>query len=163
MRSRKREKPALFELESLLSVIRLQFSNEVSEVFDSDDLEVERSPTTGRIRYIYIGGKLMGSIRAQDGRFIPTIEGAKLIMEKLPYPKKRVVVSEEAAPFVAEGKTLFCKHVLDLDPELRAGEEVLVVDPNGKLIALGRTVLAAEEIKVKSRGKAVKIRRGIKK
>ncbi|HDI32093.1 MAG TPA: pseudouridine synthase [Thermofilum sp.] len=163
MYEKRRERPTLLELESLLSIIRLQFSNEVSEIFINNNLEVERSPSTGRIRYVYINGKLVGSIRVQDGRFIPTIDGAKLILEKLPYPRKRVIVSEEAAPFIAEGKTVFCKHVIDLDPELRAGEEVLVIDPYGKLIALGKTVLAADEIKAKSRGKAVKIRRGTKK
>ncbi|MFU8768090.1 MAG: PUA domain-containing protein [Candidatus Methanoperedens sp.] len=39
-----------------------------------------------------------------------------------------MVVNSDSAPFVAKGKTAFARHVVDADPEIRAGQEVLVVD-----------------------------------
>ena len=162
--NKKRLKLSRLELESLTSVLALQFSREVAEMFmDMGSLlEVEKSSSTGRIRHVYLRDKLIGTIRAQDGMFIPTIEGARIILKKLKYPKKRVVVTDDAAPFIATGKTLFCKHVKEVDPELRAGEEVFVVDSRDELLAVGKVALSADEIKTKDRGRAAKIRKGVK-
>ncbi|OYT31543.1 MAG: pseudouridine synthase, partial [Thermofilum sp. ex4484_79] len=53
--------------------------------------------------------------------------------------------------------------VVNVDPEIRAGEEVLVVDEEDRLLAIGRAVLAAQEMLSFKRGIAVKVRRGVKK
>ena len=57
-----------------------------------------------------------------------------------------MVLNDDAAPFVAKGKTAFCKFVVDCDPEIRAYEEVLLVDKDDKLLATGQALLAAPEI-----------------
>ena len=67
----------------------------------------------------------------------------------------RVVASDDAAPFVAKGGNVFAKHVLSVDPEIRAGEEVLVVDSQDRLLATGTAVLAPEEMLQIKRGLAV--------
>ena len=56
-------------------------------------------------------------------------------------------MNDDAAPFVAKGKTAFCKFVLDCDPEIRALEEVLLVDKDDNLLATGQALLCAAEIK----------------
>jgi predicted RNA-binding protein (TIGR00451 family) len=70
------------------------------------------------------------------------------------------MVSEEAAPFVATGKTVFAKHVISADPEIRPAEEVLVVDPGDRLLASGRALLSGEEMMAFKTGVAVVVRRG---
>ena len=61
---------------------------------------------------------------------------------------------------MARGGTLFAKHVTEVDPDIRAGEEVLVVDEEGSLIATGKAHLSPEEMIQMNRGPAVKIRKG---
>jgi uncharacterized protein with predicted RNA binding PUA domain len=66
----------------------------------------------------------------------------------------------DVAPYVARGGTAFAKHVVGVDPDIRAGEEVLVVDEDGRLIATGRAVLSPEEMMELRRGAAVIVRSG---
>ncbi len=54
-----------------------------------------------------------------------------------PRPAYRIVASDDAAPFVAKGGNLFARHVLDVDREIRAGEEVLVVDSQRRAAGYG--------------------------
>ena len=72
-----------------------------------------------------------------------------------------MVVNSDAAPFVAKGKTAFARHVVDVDPEIRAGQEVLVVDENDRLLGTGKTMLSASEMKAFEKGSAVDVRSGI--
>ena len=65
------------------------------------------------------------------------------------------------APFVAKGKTAFARHVVDVDPEIRAGQEVLVVDEDDGLLATGKTMLSALEMKAFEKGTAVDVRSGV--
>jgi predicted RNA-binding protein (TIGR00451 family) len=53
-------------------------------------------------------------------------------------------------------------HVVKTDQEIRAKDEVIVVDEGGKVLAVGRAVLSGEEMKVFKIGVAVKVRRGCK-
>ena len=72
-----------------------------------------------------------------------------------------MVVNSDAAPFVAKGKTAFARHVVDVDPEIRAGQEVLVVDEDDGLLATGKTMLSALEMKAFEKGTAVDVRSGV--
>ena len=75
---------------------------------------------TGRVRQIGVGDKRIATVRANDGFLILSVSGGQKLKEALPFPKKRVIVNDDAAPFVAKGKTAFAKHIVDCDPELRA-------------------------------------------
>ena len=83
--------------------------------------------TTGRIRQILLGGVRLATVRASDGRLTLGIEGAKRLQALLPPPGYRVVIREDVAEFVAQGKNAFAKHVTAADPAIRAGDDVLVV------------------------------------
>jgi archaeosine-15-forming tRNA-guanine transglycosylase len=57
--------------------------------------------------------------------------------EETEFSISRVVVSDAAVPFIARGGRLFSGQVIDSDPGIEDGEEVLVVDrknnPLGKV------------------------------
>ena len=74
----------------------------------------------------------------------------------------RVVVKDDAVPFNREGKNVFCQFVKECDPALRPMEEVMVVDKDDTLIAIGRTLMTADEMFAFKKGIAVKVREGIK-
>lgn len=117
---------------------------------------------TGRIRQVLEGDKRIATLRANDGFLILSTHGGEKLKAVLPFPKKRVVMNADAAPFVAKGKTAFCKFVMDCDPEIRALEEVLLVDAEDNLLATGQARLCAAEMKVFKKGTAVSVRYGVK-
>jgi len=114
---------------------------------------------TGRLRYLYSGGERIATVRASDNLLTLSMLGAMRLYAAFAPPRLRVVASDDAAPFVAKGGNLFAKHVLDVDLEIRAGEEVLVVDSSDLLLATGTAVLAPEEMLQIKRGLAVQTRK----
>lgn len=145
----------------LRALLSYQYGPEAGRVLDGRKIEVERSTATGRIRRIYVDGVFFGSIRASDGFILPSVEGGRLLLEVLPKGRYTVVVSREAVPFVAKGRTVFCKHVIDADPEIKAGDEVFVVDEDGRLLAVGRAVVSGTEMKKLRKGECVKNRKSV--
>jgi len=97
-------------------------------------------------------------VRARDHLIIPKMNLAGKLHEKFEYPKLRVVIDDEALPFVTEGKSVFCKFVKEIDTDLRCSDEVLVVDENDNLIRVGTLHLSPEEIMDFDRGMAVRVR-----
>lgn len=116
--------------------------------------------TTGRIRQIGYAGTRLATVRASDGRLTLGIEGAKRVQTALPAPKFRVVIREDVAEFLAQGKNAFAKHVIAADPEIRAGDEVLVVAENDRLLACGAAVVSGPEMLAFNYGVAVRVRQG---
>jgi len=150
------------DLRRVRAIADYQFGPGAGEALFPEDVQVIRSRRTGRIRHV-VGpdGELLATIRASDGLLSLTLQGAKRL---LPFLRGRytVVVSEEAAPFVAEGRSAFAKHILRADPGIRPGDEVLVVDPSGRLLAVGKAVLTGREMLAFKRGVAVKVRAGVR-
>ncbi len=124
--------------------------------------EIEVSKRSGRVRRISDRSKVLATIRANDGRLVLTIWGATRLHKAAPFPQLRVIVNHEVSSFIAEGRSVFAKHVLDVDPSLRAGDEVLVVDENDNLLAVGMAHLSPREMLDLTRGVAVKTRHSIK-
>jgi uncharacterized protein with predicted RNA binding PUA domain len=145
------------------------FGRGTSKNLKFDDLCFEFSRKTGRLRYI-IDSKtkeVLFSFRS-NGSISPTIQGAKLLLGDNTFdhsskrPRFVVTVLDGVSDFIAEGKTVFCKHVVSCDESLRAGEDVIVLNEKGKLLAVGKSVLACTLMKQFKRGVAVKTREGIK-
>jgi uncharacterized protein with predicted RNA binding PUA domain len=116
--------------------------------------------TTGRIRQILYGGVRLATLRASDGRLTLGIEGARLLKTLLPAPGYRVIIRDDVAEFVAQGKNAFARHVVAADPEIRAGDEVLVVAEGDRLVACGAAQISGMEMLAFNYGVAVKVRQG---
>ena len=126
-----------------------------------DDRSTFLLSKTKRIRQVLSDGKRIATVRAKDGFFKLSMEGAARLHQHLKAPAMRVVVEDQAAMFVAKGKTAFSKHVISIDPEIRAKEEVLITDKNDRLLATGQLVLSPQEILYSQTGPAVIVRNGI--
>jgi uncharacterized protein with predicted RNA binding PUA domain len=138
-----------------------QFGKGAGKALFPDDVRFMLS-RTGRIRQIVHGDKRVATVRANDGFFILSAYGGQRLKEVLPAPQKRVVLNDDAAPFVAKGKTAFCKFILSCDPEIRALEEVLLVDKDDSLLATGQALLSAQEMLSFRKGAAINVRYGVK-
>jgi 7-cyano-7-deazaguanine tRNA-ribosyltransferase len=148
------------EIRKLKAVADYQFDRGVGEVLFRGELRAVKGKG-GKIRQVWVDDKPLCSVRASDGFIILNREGAIRVHSALKFPRLRVVVADEAVPFVQKGRDVFAKHVIDADPEIRPAEEVLVVDQKDRLLATGKAVLTGEEMKVFKVGVAVKVRRGI--
>jgi uncharacterized protein with predicted RNA binding PUA domain len=115
---------------------------------------------TGRIRQILCGRERLATVRAEDGRLTLGCAGASRLHQYLPPPGYRVVIRDDVADFVAQGKNAFAKHVISADPQIRADDEVLVVTEHDRLIATGSAVLSGMEMLVFNYGVAVTVRHG---
>ena len=135
-----------------------QFGRGAGEALFLDDTTYSLSKTR-RLRYLYSGKERIVTVRASDNLLTLSMMGARRLHARFERPHLRVVASEDAAPFVAKGGNLFAKHVLSVDEEIRAGEEVLVVDSLDQLLATGTAVLAPEEMMQIKRGIAVAARK----
>jgi len=95
-----------------------------------------------------------------DGRFTLGIAGGRRIRDGFAAPCHRMVVGEESEPFVREGRNTFAKFVTAADDGIRPGDEVLVVDEDDALFAVGRAELSGAEAEHFASGVAVKVRNG---
>lgn len=147
-------------LKRVRTIADYQFGKGTGEVLFPDNVTFRMS-TTKRVRQILLDGKRIATVRARDGMLTLSVFGAGKIHGHVTYPGQRVVVNSDAATFVAKGKTAFARHVVYVDPEIRAGQEVLVVDEDDRLLAAGKTMLSAVEMKAFGKGTAVDVRGGI--
>lgn len=148
-------------LEKMRVIADYQFGKGVGEKLFPEGVRFILS-RTGRVRQIVEGDKRIATVRAHDGFLILSAHGGQKLKEALPFPQKRVIMNDDAAPFVAKGKTAFSKFILDCDPEIRALEEILLVDKDDNLLATGQALLSAQEMKEFGRGTAVNVRYGVK-
>ncbi|AEH24298.1 tRNA guanosine(15) transglycosylase TgtA [Pyrococcus yayanosii] len=154
------ERPSRMDAKKyVMAIAEYQFGPGAGEAFK--DAFVELSKKTGMPRQVKAKGVHLATVRADDGLLTLGIEGARRLHTVLPYPRMRVVVSEEAEPFVREGRDVFAKFVLFADPNIRPYDEVLVVNERDELLATGQALLNGREMVVFTTGRAVRVRRGI--
>lgn len=125
-----------------------------------DGVEFTYSKNTGRIRHIYLGGALLASFRPTDGLFALTVAGAERLVSNMDELGITVTVDDEVADFVAQGRSVFAKHVIDAGDEVRPWGEVVVIDSGRRVLAVGRALLTKEEMLAFAVGVAVRVRRG---
>lgn len=156
-----------WNLRFLWGTLQMQMGREVpDELFGSPEeamrsVQVVRSKKTARCRSVLLSGKHFFGVRPSDGSFTLSWLSARMLLERFEAPRFRVVVSEDAAPYNAEGKSVFPRFVVDIDPGLRAGDEVIVVDKDDNPLALGRLLLSPREVGEMKYGVAVKVREGV--
>ncbi|MCX9075071.1 MAG: pseudouridine synthase [Candidatus Methanoperedens sp.] len=146
-------------LKRVRTIADYQFGKDTGEVLFPDSVEFQFSNTM-KVRTILLDGKRIATVRARDGMLTLSMAGAGRLHGFIKFPGRRVVVNSDASPFVAKGKNAFAKHVVAADPEIRAGQEVLVVDEKDNLLATGKAVLSAVEMLAFKKGMGVEIRSG---
>jgi len=149
-------------LVQIRAVADSQFGTGVGIQLFPSNVEIQYSPRTGRIRFINLDGERLATLRPTDGVLSLSVKAAVFMAEKTPFAKCFVTVKNEVSKFIAEGGDVFAVHVVKVDEEVGAKDEVIVVDEDGQVLAVGRTVLSGEEMKAFKTGVAVKVRHGSK-
>ena len=149
-------------LDKVRSVADYQFGKGVGAKLFPDNVEVQYSPRTGRIRYINLDGERLATLRPTDGLLSLSIKAAKFMVENTSFAKCFVTVQNDVSKFIANGGDVFAVHVVKVDAEVGAKDEVIVLDEDRNVLAVGRAVLSSEEMKAFKTGVAVKVRHGCK-
>lgn len=143
----------------LTRVADYQWGRGAGAVLFGGDPEVTHT-SSGRPRQVLADeGRLV--TYATDGRFTLGVAGGRRLNDGLADGRYRVVVGDESEPYVREGRNAFAKFVTAAGPEIRPGDEVLVVDPTDALFAVGRAELSYAEALAFDSGVAVKVRHGV--
>jgi uncharacterized protein with predicted RNA binding PUA domain len=144
------------------SIADYQFGKGVGKQLFPDNIEIQHSPRTGRIRYIILNGERLATLRPTDGLLSLSIKAAQLIANNKSFFKCFVTVKNEVSKYIASGGDVFAVHVVKVDADVGAKDEVIIIDEDGQVLAVGRTILSSEEMKAFKTGVAVKVRHGVK-
>ncbi len=135
------------------------FGNGVSRYLPKD-IEITFSKKNGRIKTVSHQGNLLCTLRI-DGGLAISLYFAQMLLKSKKFKENCLEVNQEAAPFIEEGRSVFCKHVVWCGKNIRISSDTPVLFQD-KVIAVGKSVLSSEMISDFDRGLAVKIRDSLK-
>src|SRR5438445_9819 len=139
----------------------LQFGRGAADALFAGAISYVISRDKGKVRNVLADGEHVVSLRAADGLFTLKAAGARRLAQAFPLPRLRIVVDEDSVPFHREGKNVFAKFVREADPEIRPGDEALVVSPEDELCAVARATMNGREMRAFKRGVAAHVREGV--
>ena len=124
------------------------------------DVEMTFSRKNGRIKTVSHHGKLLCTLRIDGGLAISPYF-AQILLKSKKFRENCLEVNPDAAPFVEEGRSVFCKHVIWCGKNILIASDTPVLFKD-KVIAVGKAVLSSEMISNFDRGIAVKVRDSLK-
>ena len=124
------------------------------------DIDVILSRKTGRIRTVSHKGKILCTLRI-NGSLAISIDFAQTLLQSKTFRENCIEINKDAAPFVMEGRSVFCKHVVWCGKNVRIGADTPVIFEN-KVIAVGKAILSFEMISDFNQGVAIKVRDSLK-
>jgi len=151
-----------FDVRKISSTADLQFGKNASDALLNGDIKIVKSRKTGKIRNIYCNNEHVLSMRAGDGMFTLKIEGAIKLHNVFKFPNLRVIIKDDAVPFIIDGKSVFSKFVVECDINLRPFDECIIVDKKDNFLGVGKCLLNRIEMLSFNFGMAVKVREHIK-
>ena len=135
------------------------FGNGTSKLLPKD-IEMTFSRKTGRIRTVSQKGKFLCTLRI-DGSLAISIHFAQMLLKNKKFKENCIEINSDAAPYVEQGRSVFCKHVVSCGKNVKISADTPVLFKN-KVIAVGRALLSSDMISNFDRGVAIKIRDSLK-
>ena len=124
------------------------------------DIDIILSRKTGRIRTVSHRGKLLCTLRI-DGSLAISIHFAQILLQSKTFRENCIEINKDAAPFVQEGRSVFCKHIVWCGKNVRIAADTPVLFEN-QVIAVGRSILSSKMMSDFNRGVAIKVRDSLK-
>ncbi len=132
----------------------------ISSYLPLNDLEFIYSNKTGRIKHVLLNSKIIATLRT-DGGFAFTLDGAELLLKTSKIREHCITIRSDVVEFIKEGRAVFCKHVIIVGSNIKVNSDVIILDEDDGLIAVGKAILPSKMIKEFNRGVAVKVRHSI--
>jgi len=134
-----------------------EFGPGTSKALPKAGLRFVYSKRSDRMKQVFHDDKLFATIRP-NGVISPTYYGATALIKSKAYAENSVTVDKAAVEFVSEGRSVFCKFVKDVGKHVLPAGEVAVLDPAGKVIAVGSAKMHGDFMRQFKHGVAVKTR-----
>ncbi|WP_414469085.1 DUF5591 domain-containing protein [Methanobacterium sp. ACI-7] len=132
-------------LHMLRSIARYQFNTREADLLVPDNVKI-----IGRFdRRLLVNGKQIATLHFNNGFYSLNLEGGERLKE---INKKWVSIN-----FELKTNTLFSPGVIDADPNIIPGDEVVILKDN-EVVGVGKAILNGEEMKRAIKGVSVKIR-----
>jgi phosphoadenosine phosphosulfate reductase len=150
------------DIDLLRSVVAGQFGVRAAyELFPVDKLIVlNRTPALDRADEVVVDGFVLGllrfDVRRMRSEFSLKLEGARRVARVS--GAKWVRVDEGAVEPIINGSSVLAPGVAAVDSTIEAGDDVYIVDPNGRVIAVGQAKMSAAQMTSRRRGMAVRVR-----
>jgi len=148
------------DLRRIRRIADYQFGSGCGAALFPDEVAIEYSKNTGKIRHVRLVGVLLASLRPTDGLFALAIAGAERLVSEVETLGFTVTVLDDVSEFISQGRNVFAKHVVDAGEAIRHGDEAIILDSHRMVLAVGRALLNREEMLAFGVGVAVKTRRG---
>jgi phosphoadenosine phosphosulfate reductase len=121
---------------------------------------LNKVPDTDRMEEIVMGGCVVGAIRfrVEESRWepLPRREAAHYLRPERRY----VVVDEGAVPSIRDqGASVLAPGLRAIDPDVRNGDEVFILSPDGSCVGVGRARADAADALAMDRGAVVRTRK----
>lgn len=148
------------DLELVRRIVDCQFGEGCGAKLIPEDIIVllNKSPALDRMDEVIFNGKVQGTLRYDLGegyKFILRMEGVKGIEDIL--TKNWIVVDPGAVGPIEKGANALCVGIIETSSEIEVGDEVVVLSPEKKAIAVGKAKLRGSEM-VGGKGVGVKTR-----
>ncbi len=124
------------------------------------DISVTHAKKNNRIRSVYHKGILLCTLRI-DGGLAITPRFAQMLLKSKRFLQNCIDIDDDSEPFVSQGKSVFCGHVLRCGENVAAGSDVAILH-RGRVVAVGKAALPCSMIRTASRGVAVRVRDTLK-
>ena len=154
-----------FALRKVKSISDYQFGQSITDILfeDEKEIKIEFSKNTGKIKHVFYRDKLLLNLRPTNGFFTLSLFSAEIIIKNIPKPRLRGIVMNEISDFIKIGRNVFCKHITDIDDNLRPSDEIIVVNQADEILAIGKLVIPVPYVRSFKTGIAIKVRKGISK
>jgi len=153
--------PIEVECQLLYCLADFQFGRGAGKALFPRNIDFTYSKYLNRPKTVFDSMGVIVTLSTKTGLLVLSLEGAKRLHRKVKPPRLRVVVQSNVGEFIRAGKSVFCKHVRNMDKSLRPGDEVLIVDRSDHLLGYGRLVLPPDLALGLRRGVAAKVRGGL--
>ncbi len=157
------ETKLFFALRKVKAISDYQFGQSITDILFEDESEInfKFSKNTGKIKHIFYRNKLLLNLRPTNGFFTLSLFSAEKIIKNIPTPRLRGIVMNEISDFIKIGRNVFCKHIIDIDDNLRPSDEIIVVNQEDEILVIGKLVIPVPYVRSFKTGIAIKVRKGI--
>jgi len=129
--------------EKVVSLLNFMYGKPVGDAIGSMKLNFSYSSHTHRLKSVCIGTKLLAVVRS-DGYILLQHQGLKLFSNCADLQKK-VIVADEAKPFVLQGKDVFAPFISNFVGQHYAGEDSIICSKEMEPLGCGQLLLLPSE------------------
>jgi len=143
----------------LQSIAAYQWDWQVARALFSLGAEYVVDVRRGVIRHVIVEGRVYITRRPNDGLLSPSLKAGERIRQATEPPRFRVVTRKDIGEL--RGGVLV-KDVVEIDPDLRPGDEVIIVGRDDVLLGVGRLRVPPPMLDGLFRGEVVRVRSKVK-